>query len=246
MSFSLMRYDEAELIIEVVVGERFDELQSPPAYDLAAYRAEVEKAEADGRVPPPPPPPPPIDRTGKVNAEVEIVFKGVLDADEIILISDLDGASCGWLPRPGSRYILYLGKPAKDRGITVYWVGSCGRKLNASGENYKDEKRILTRFAVAEDGVFSENQVINLHAGPMAYCPFKGSFKNGNREGKWVIYPPVYSWRDTQDFQQPALVLEYKAGELMGGEFLLEKKVTSGLRWVFYWKMFYFDPFEDD
>ncbi|MFT6129808.1 MAG: hypothetical protein ACJATN_001532 [Neolewinella sp.] len=240
-----MRYDEAELIVEVVAGERFGEEQSTWDFDLDTYRAQVVKAEAEGCVPPPPPPPPPV--TGKVKAEVKTVFKGSLDFDEIALKSSLDGANCGWLPRPGSRYILYLGKPDKDQGSTVYWVGSCGRKLNASKDNYKDEKRILTKFSVAEDGVISEKQVINMHVGPMEYCPLKGSFKDGERDGEWLIYPPVYFWRDTLDFHQTAFILEYEVGKIVeGGEVLANNKDNQRSRWLYFWKLFYFNPFEDD
>ena len=156
----------------------------------------------------------------------------------LFLKSYIGGASEGWLPRAGVRYILYLYSPQDDQGETVYWVSSCSRKRIAEYNGYSAEKQFLTALSKAEDGEIKEVQQIKSNNGAVEFSPFKGIFKDGLRDGKWLIYPPVYFWKDTIDLHQPSLVFEYDQGELIS-TIVLKKEPLKNAGWLRKWRSHY-------
>lgn len=223
-SFSLPDYDAADLIVELKAGES---LHDEAVYQHQLKNWEKEVIEARAKKYPPPLKP---EKTGKVLAEVTRVYKGEVENEKIILIGSYDGGRCGWLPYPGGYYLLYLSGGELKDGQTVYPVNLCMRKLHFKCGNYNSERRILRDLASVKDGEIVANQEEYSARIGTIYSAFKGDFKDGRREGEWMVYRPYEYWQDSINYQLPILSLVYDNGKLREFKLLIDKKEREELR----------------
>jgi len=227
----LLNKSYADAILEVVAGKR---IVPEEKLDTEAYAAEVEKAKIEGRVPPPPPPPP-LSRT--MTASVQAVFKGKEAVTKTSIIIETDLSSCGWLPQEGSRYLLYLSVRKNSKGEVIFGVGSCSRKVSTSSPYIKLEYKVLEALASTDNGKLLVAQPNIMDVPGPDYVPFSGEIKDCQREGTWLLYPPVFYRRDSVEYGLPVMALEYEFG-LLKNVTALRKTNRRGVNawfngWVF-------------
>jgi hypothetical protein len=228
-SFSLSDYDAASLIVEIT-GSCYTEAEAIKPYDRSLYKKEVEAAKAEGR---PVPPPPPMGNI-RFTVKLEAVFKGSVKGDSLTLTTASSGSACGWQPREGKRYILYLYERKGENEEKVVGVSSCSRIIWSDGSQYASEKRILKDLATISNGeiVGEQNELLRLPGENTdgEYNAFSGAIKNGKRQGIWLVYPPIFGREDSLAYKQPALIVAYQEGRVIDYKQLLGSEDWY-LRW---------------
>lgn len=226
-SFSLPSYDEAEAIVEAKVLERIPDPPLPLVSPDTSFGNR-----------PRPPRPPVVSTYADFSVAVTFVHKGAIGTGRKILRVGGRDSSCYHEPSVGESYIFYLGK---DGELLI--LPQCPRMVDIGDKHYFAERAALEKIRLARNrkGRFLIVQRDLLSGGGL-FTAIKGRFKNGQRQGKWLIYAPI----TTQDFPSKRVILAlfYKNGRLIR----IERPSKSppddryGLRWEGYYVMEHLTP----
>jgi hypothetical protein len=242
-SFSLADYDRAFDVVEVRFLEVMELGVSPSNYrrETATYDsimvAFADRPESERLVPPPPPPPPPPRSEVLIRGVLLQAFKGKVKLDTLLFRTERDGAACGWVPRLGSKYLVYVGEPMLKDSIEAIWLSLCQRKTGViwGANEYYAERSILESLNDCKDGIIAPIETII----GKEFVPFTGHFQDGKRVGLWTIFKPIFWWRDSFVQDAPIFNLKYSDGEIVRMKILYEtlpgtsRRDRRWLRWAF-------------
>jgi len=141
-------------------------------------------------------------------------------------VTRLYSASCGWTPRLGERFLIYVWRAKENEEGEPYRLSLCQRKVSASreAEIFASERAILTTLSKKADGPVRFAQSIKHKRDSLVMVPFSGTFLNGRRTGNWRIYEPV--WQSLEGFENDNLLftLRYSNGKIIRTETVNETK----------------------
>lgn len=218
-SFSLPDYDRSYDVIEVSFFAIEEIGDGPKDYRLARLRYDslLQVYRERGKIGPPPPPPPPPRHEVLVGGVVADSFKGRMKRDTTWFVSDRSGASCGWTPRFGMRYLIYVGKPRDFDGRKMSRLGLCQRRFalrDQSSRAYHQERKMLRVLRRKKNGSLARRQFLRVKGEKVRFAPVRGQFRRGERHGVWVVNQPIEPWQDSMLVETPAFSITYDLGKI--------------------------------
>ncbi|WP_338393353.1 hypothetical protein [Fulvitalea axinellae] len=173
--------------------------------------------------------------------EIEIVevFKGDINKSITTLRASDINSSCFWEPEVGKSYVLYTGKTINSADGNILEIEGCQRRIRNDQTNYTSEIQALKILKDKKEGFFIVDQSELLNQKKGYYITLKGSHKNGQRHGKWVLAEPINYSNSSAKVKSRIFVLKYKHGKLFFAKHFEPNNSFAKNYYMARWKFFF-------